>query len=65
MGIPTRQRIQELLREIHTMENQLEEYRENPNTSPLWATLVLEKAKLTLLLGDAYERNQDTQSKKP
>lgn len=58
----TNKRIQELLSEISVFEDELMQHRENPQTSPMWATIAIRKAKLTSLLGSRYEQKE---SKKP
>mgnify|MGYP003704554493 CR=1 FL=1 len=48
----TQERIIELLEEIARLEQQLRPYEDNPMTAPAWATLVIDKAKLTSMQGE-------------
>lgn len=60
----TNARIQELLNEVKAFEDELTPYRENPNTSTMWAILAIRKAKLTSLLGSRYEQNKSKKSRR-
>ena len=48
----TQERIIELLEEIARLEQELRPYEDNPATAPAWATLVIDKAKLTSMQGE-------------